>query len=227
MCWRCRRRRSAGRLFRERFEDRQLGRNLGSGDDRDERACRVARALCRAHRVRRPSAVPRTRSAHIWRCRAWSPRRGARCRTRHSRRRRTAPPSFARASSLFFFSPLLKRQFSSITTCPGSHVRRRLDPVAHERHRRPEQFATSAARSARANPAGSHSPSVGRPRCDVTITAAPAFSACRDRRHRRADARVVGDVARVVLRHVEVRADEHPLAAQGPHRPCILTAFMP
>jgi hypothetical protein len=33
-----------------------------------------------------------------------------------------------------------------------------------------------------------------------------------DGRHRSADARVFGDVARIVLRHVQVRADEHALA---------------
>ena len=34
-----------------------------------------------------------------------------------------------------------------------------------------------------------------------------------DGRHRRTDARVVGDVPGVVLRYIEVGADEHPLAA--------------
>ena len=39
-----------------------------------------------------------------------------------------------------------------------------------------------------------------------------------DRRHRRADPAVVGDPALVVEQHVEVAADEHPLAAQVAER---------
>ena len=51
----------------------------------------------------------------------------------------------------------------------------------------------------------------GRPRCDARITVAPLSSSVPDRRQRRPDARVVADHA-VLDRHVEVDADEHPLA---------------
>ena len=57
----------------------------------------------------------------------------------------------------------------------------------------PSSLGEAASRPARASPPALSSPSFGRPRCDVTITARPASSACSDRRHRGADARVVGD----------------------------------
>ena len=46
---------------------------------------------------------------------------------------------FFASSGSFFFSPLLRRQFSSSTTSPGCDVDA-VDPVAHQRHLAPQQF---------------------------------------------------------------------------------------
>ncbi len=83
---------------------------------------------------------------------------------------------FCASSSLFFFSPLLTRQFSSSTTWPGTTSTPSTQfcfnstglPSKSDR-----RFAIGARESS-----GLNSPSVGRPRCDVTMTAAPASSAC-------------------------------------------------
>jgi hypothetical protein len=48
------------------------------------------------------------------------------------------------------------------------------------------------------------------------MTIAPAWLRLADRGNRGADARVFGDVAGVVLRHVQIGADEHALAAHLP-----------
>ncbi len=66
----------------ERLQHRQLGRDLGAADDRDQRPLRDARAPCRARRARPPAAARRRRPARTWRCRGSSLRRGARCRRR-------------------------------------------------------------------------------------------------------------------------------------------------
>ncbi len=108
----------------------------------------------------------------------------------------------------------------------------RVDPAVFQQHhlagnrrrrRRPSPASappagpaarTGGARPAPACPRGLNAPSVGRPRWEVTITAAPASSACADGRHRGADAGVFGDIAGIVLRHVEIGADEHALALE-------------
>ena len=69
-------------LLRQRGEQRQLGGDLRAGDDRDQRARRIARAPCRARPAPRPSAGRRRRSWRSAPRRASSPRRGARCRRR-------------------------------------------------------------------------------------------------------------------------------------------------
>ncbi len=79
---------------------------------------------------------------------------------------------FRASAGSFFFSPLLKRQFSSSTSCAGVDVDA-VDPVAHQRHVAAEQLA-EALGDGRERIGGLNSPSVGRPRCEVTITAAPA-----------------------------------------------------
>src|ERR1035437_966720 len=88
----------------------------------------------------------------------------------------SAAMRLARASS-FFFSPLLKRQFSSSTTLPGSTS----TPSSQSRTSgtstpsRPDRCrATGASDSDSLN-----SPSFGRPKCEASITRAPAPSAWR------------------------------------------------
>ena len=81
------------------------------------------------------------------------------------------------SSSLFFFSPLLTRQFSSSTTWPGftSTPSTQFDTSGTGR---PSNSARRTATGA-SESSGLNAPSVGRPRCEVTITAAPASSAKR------------------------------------------------
>ena len=84
---------------------------------------------------------------------------------------------FCASSSEFFFSPLLTRQFSSSTNWPGWTCTPSTQFATSGTSRpssSPRRFATGASESS-----GLNSPSVGRPRCDVTITAAPASSAMR------------------------------------------------
>ena len=83
---------------------------------------------------------------------------------------------FFESASSFFFSPLLQRQFSKSTTSPGATLKPPSTQFAMRRTFWPrssdKRFAIGASESS-----GFNSPSVGRPRCDVTMTAAPAFTA--------------------------------------------------
>ena len=140
-----------------------------------------ARAPCRARRARRRAAGRRRRSARSARCRASWPRRGARCRRRRCSRRRRAAAILRASASSSFFSPLLKRQFSSSTTWPGFSVASQAPPSTQSRTSgtaRPRSSARRAAIGA-SESAALNSPSFGRPRCEVTITAAPRASASR------------------------------------------------
>ncbi|EWS62724.1 hypothetical protein Y695_04044 [Hydrogenophaga sp. T4] len=85
-------------------------------------------------------------------------------------------PSFWASSGLFFFSPLFRRQFSSITTSPGATEKSPSTQLATTRMLRPMSWPMRAATGVNES-AGLNSPSVGRPRCEVTMTAAPASSA--------------------------------------------------
>src|SRR6218665_1480591 len=83
--------------------------------------------------------------------------------------------SLRASSSLFFFSPLLTRQFSSSTNWPGltSTPSTQLATTGTSKpSSSPMRRATGFSESS-----GLNSPSVGRPRCEVTITAAPACRA--------------------------------------------------
>ena len=148
--------------------------------------------------------------ARTARCRRSRPRRGARCRRRRATKMSHSAAILRASASSFFFSPLLRRQFSSITTWPGATATPSTQ-FATSGTSRPSSSARRAATGA-SESSGLNSPSVGRPRCEVTITAAPASSAMRDAGHAGADAGVFGDVAGVVLRHVQVGADEDALA---------------
>ena len=75
----------------------------------------------------------------------------------------------------FFFSPLLRRQFSSSTSSPG-FTSTPSTQFAFRGTGRPSNSLMRCATGANES-SGLNSPSVGRPRCEVTITAAPAFSA--------------------------------------------------
>ena len=81
----------------ERFQDGELGRNLGAGDDRDQRPRGMVERLAQRVELGRHQRPGAGDGGELAQCRGWSPRRGARCRTRRSRRYRTAPPSCGRA----------------------------------------------------------------------------------------------------------------------------------
>ena len=78
-------------------------------------------------------------------------------------------------ASWFFFSPTLRRQFSSSTTWPGATVTPSTQSDTSGTSR-PSSSARRAATGA-SESSGLNAPSVGRPRWLVTITAAPASSA--------------------------------------------------
>ncbi len=84
---------------------------------------------------------------------------------------------FFASSGLFFFSPLLTRTFSSSTTLPGATVTPSTQSATSGTSR-PSSSDRRAATGA-SESSGLNSPSVGRPRWLVTITAAPASSAMR------------------------------------------------
>ena len=85
--------------------------------------------------------------------------------------------SLRASGSAFFFSPLFSRQFSSSTTSPG-FTSTPSTQSAFSGTGRPSSSDRRAATGA-SESSGLNSPSVGRPRCDVTMTAAPASSAMR------------------------------------------------
>ena len=84
---------------------------------------------------------------------------------------------FLASASSFFFSPWLTRQFSSSTTWPGCTTTP-FTQSARSGTSRPSSSAMRLATGA-SESSGLNAPSVGRPRCEVTITAAPASSAMR------------------------------------------------
>ena len=119
---------------------------------------------------------------------------------------------FCASSSEFFFSPLLTRQFSSSTNWPGwtctpSTQFATSGTVATEqfaealRHRRERVLRLELAFGGTAEVRRDHHRRAGVERHA-------------DRRHGGADARVLGDVARVVLRNVEVGTDEDTAAGE-------------
>jgi len=84
---------------------------------------------------------------------------------------------FLAVSSLFFFSPLLVRQFSSSTTSPSATSKPPLTQSRITRTGLPSLAAITSA-TGLSESSSLNSPSVGRPKCEVTITFAPAFIAC-------------------------------------------------
>jgi hypothetical protein len=113
----------------------------------------------------------------------------------------------------FFFSPGVDAAVLEQHDLPRRDLDA-VDPVRAQRDLTAEQLAQPL-RHRRQRIRGLEAPSVGRPRCDVTITAAPASSAMRMQGTEGADARVLGDLAGVVLRHVQVGADEDALAGHA------------
>ena len=112
---------------------------------------------------------------------------------------------------MFFFSPLLQRQFSSSTISPGSTFEAAVDPVGDEADRFAEQLPE--AHGHRHQRVFRLQLALGRPtevRGDHHRSA--VLEAVLQGRQRRTDARVLGDVAGIVLRHVEVGADEDAFA---------------
>jgi hypothetical protein len=112
---------------------------------------------------------------------------------------------------LFFFSPLFRRQFSSMTTSPGATVKLPSTQSATRRTGAPMQFTHAGGHGGQAvfgfelafggsaQVAGDHDGGTGVQR---HLDGGDAG----------ADARVFGDLTGIVLRHVQVGADEHAFA---------------
>jgi len=84
---------------------------------------------------------------------------------------------FCAVSSTFFFSPLLTRQFSSTTSSPSATSKPPSTQSLIRRTGLPRRAAMLSATGFRET-SSDHSPSVGRPRWEVTITRAPASRQC-------------------------------------------------
>ena len=165
-----------------------------------------------ASRPRAPAAGPRPKAGAPSR-RRWMRGRGGRRQRRRSRRRRPATraraPARARSGS---------RQPPSGCSPAGARHRARAPPPAARTSSpttagasltavpssSPRRRATGASEVSGPGP-------LGRPRCELTITAAPRVAKVPDRVERPADAGVVGHLA-VLEWHVQVGAHEHALA---------------
>ena len=101
------------------------------------------------------------------------------------------------------FSPARKRTFSSRTTLPASTVDT-IDPVAQQWHVAPQQLTEPGPQPAAVKTASSGWPSVGRPRCDISITAAPACECRLYARQCGTNSSVAGYNAAVADRNVQV-----------------------
>src|SRR5215510_1841799 len=200
-------------LLRERREDGELGRHLRTADDRHERARRVDERLRERLDLgghQRAGARDRREPGDAVRRRLRAVRGAERVVHVHVAERR----QLARER-------LVVRLLAAVQPAVLEHrdlarARRhlaRVDPVRLQRHRHAEElrepvrdrrervlgFELAFLRPAEVR--GDHHPRAGLQRVS-------------DAGNRRADARVVGDLPGVVLRHVEIGADEHALAPQ-------------
>ena len=198
-------------LVGQALQDRELGAHLAARHDGQQRPLRRLQRLREGVDLGGEQRARHRRPWRIERCRRYWLRRGGQCRRRRARRCRRARPSCARALSSFFFSPLLRRQFSSSTTWPG------------ETSTPSTQFVRSGTCAAK------QFAQALRHRCQrvfgLELTLGRSAQVRRDHhrgagverhanaRQRGADARVFGDGAAVVLRDVEVGSDEDALAA--------------
>ncbi len=92
-----------------------------------------------------------------------------------------------------------------------------IDPVAHQRNFESQYFA-ELARDRRQRKFGSKLAFDRTPKMRCHHDRRASFQRRADRGHRRANARVFGDVARVVLRNVQIGANENATAGQLPVR---------
>ena len=83
---------------------------------------------------------------------------------------------FCDKSSLFFFSPTLKRQFSSTTNSPAATATSPSNQFLIKRTGR-LSFALITSTTGCNEFSSEYTPSSGRPKCEVTMTLAPAFKA--------------------------------------------------
>ena len=195
----------------------ELGRDLGAADERHDRARRTLERRATARRAR-PASAARRRPAGD----APAPRsrraRDAPPKTRRRHRARRAPASAWAKAGSFASSPGWKRRFSRSATCRRPQARRRralrlgADAILGEGDlAAAERRAQRPATTGRSDSAGSGLP-LGRPKCDITMTAAPLRDQRLDGRRQTLDAGRVADLA-VLDRHVEIGAQQHPLAA--------------
>jgi hypothetical protein len=119
------------------------------------------------------------------------------------------------SASSSFFSPFVHAAVLEQHDLTGAQLRMpcaAVDPVAHQRHLRSKQLGQSRA-DRRERILGLPLALGGTPEVRGDHDRRTAREGVADRGHRGADARVVGDRPRVILRDVEVGANEDALAA--------------
>ena len=172
----------------------QLGRlTLRAGDDRQQRPRRMRPAPWPARRVR-PSAAGRRRRPGAKRITPWV-EACARCAVPNASITNTSH-SAAYCSTAPRRPASRRRSCGSSPAAPAGPARRRRHrPSRAPAARRRPAVPTAARPPAPANRPSLHTPSFGRPRCDVTITAAPFSSASRRVGSAASDALLGGDAA--------------------------------
>ncbi len=181
---------SESTTLQQGLDHTELVADLGPAEHRNERSLRVVAEAEQHLDLALHQQTHRRRQA----CAAGRrSRRGRDGRRRTHRRRRGRCPAISWATNCGSLpsSPGSKRRFSSNSTPGASSARRALTASI-------EYFGFGLP--------------FGRPRCDAHTTRGVTAGQPFDRRQRRADAEVVGDDT-VVHRHVEIGADQHPLAA--------------
>jgi hypothetical protein len=162
-------------VLRQALQDGQLGADLGAGDDGHQRALRVGQGLADGVHLGRQQRAGAGDGGGLGDAvgGAFGAVRGAEGVVHEDV---AQGASLAASSGLFFFSPLFRRQFSSSTTSPGATENSPSTQLATSGTSRPSSWPRRAATGA-SESSGLNSPSVGRPRWLVTMTAAPASSA--------------------------------------------------
>jgi hypothetical protein len=211
-CWRCRRRRSAGRPCPPAHPAPQLGRHLGAADDGDHGPLPAVPGPSPAPRAPPPAAGPAQadgrEARHAVRRRLGAVRRAEGIHDEDIAQRRVG----AGERFIVLFSPGLKRTFSSSTTSPSATS----TP--------PRQSSTRRTGCARAATTGARPPGPGSTAgrihppwaAEVRHQHDPGTGVERHAHGRQggADARIGGD-GTILHRHVEILADQHARPASS------------
>ena len=181
-------------LREQALEDRELGRDLGAADDRDQRPLRLLERRSSASSSAAssgPAQATGANSRDAVRGRLGAVRGAEGVHDEDVAQRR----HLLRELFVVLLLALVEAHVLEQHDLAGRRSRRRRASPSSKRTVPAEQLARALARPARARTPARTRPPSGRPRCDITITRAPASSAAWMRRQRRADARVARDLA--------------------------------